>query len=69
MCTAFLDEYNTATEARDEEMELLRTVRSMVQQRLGNLKNNSVGSFDDGVHYEAGDSYNAAPEWQSPEYN
>jgi hypothetical protein len=63
MCQAFLDEYNTATESRDEEMELLRTVRSMVQQRLGNLRNNSVGSFDDGVTYEAQDAYEAAPEW------
>ena len=49
MCQSFLDEFNTATESRDDELELLATVRSMVQQRLGNLRNNSVGSFDDGV--------------------
>merc|ERR1719473_1401065 len=52
MCQSFLDEYNTAKEARDEELELLDTVRSMVQQRLGNLANNSVGRFDDGVVVE-----------------
>ena len=63
MCDAFLAEYDTATEARDEEMELLRTVRSMVQQRLGHLADNSVGAFDDGVVYEGGDAYEAAPTW------
>jgi len=33
----------------------------MVQQRLGNLKNNSVGKFDDGVVTEGVDGYDAAP--------
>jgi len=47
MCQAFEDEYNSATEARDEELELVATVRKMVKERLGPLDSTSVRRRDD----------------------
>jgi len=37
MCAAFEEEYEAASAARKEEVELIETVRSMVKSRLGAL--------------------------------
>ena len=47
MCDAFEAEYESASAARREEVELIETVRSMVNSRLGGLSNSSVGARDD----------------------
>ena len=47
MCAAFEDEHASATEARNEELELVATVREMVRDRLGALASTSVSRRDD----------------------
>lgn len=47
MCDAFEDEYEAASAARREEIELIETVRTMVKSRLGALDSTSVGRRDD----------------------
>lgn len=37
MCAAFVEEHAAATASRDEELELLETVRKMVRRRLEGL--------------------------------
>ena len=47
MCDSFAAEFATATAARDDELELLDTVREMVRKRLAGLGGTSVGARDD----------------------
>ena len=56
MCAAFRDEHAAATASRNEELELLGTVRRMVRRRLDGL-GSSVVSRDDSFDNEAVDTY------------
>ena len=47
MCDSFRAEFASATDARDEELELLDTVRTMVRRKLAGLGGTSVGARDD----------------------
>jgi len=53
MCDAFESEYEAATTARNEELNLIETVRGMVKNRLGALDSTSVGRRDDDFNNEA----------------
>lgn len=56
MCASFEAEYAAATAARNEELELLDTVRGMVRRRLSGL-GGSVVARDDSFDNEAVRSY------------
>merc|ERR1719476_749602 len=56
MCEAFQEEHAAATASRDEEMELLGTVRKMVRRRLEGL-GASVVARDDSFDNTAVTSY------------
>merc|ERR1719352_1509857 len=58
MCDAFRAEHAAATASRNEELELLGTVRKMVRRRLEGL-GSSVVSRDDSFDNEAVDTYEA----------
>jgi hypothetical protein len=57
MCDAFEAEYEAASTARSEELELIETVRGMVKNRLGALDSTSVGRRDDDFTNESVRSY------------
>jgi len=59
MCAAFREEYAAATASRNEELELLGTVRKMVRRRLGGL-GASVVSRDDSFENNVVATYDAA---------
>jgi hypothetical protein len=59
MCAAFREEYAAATASRNEEMELLGTVRKMVRRRLEGL-GGSVVARDDAFENEQVAEYDAA---------
>merc|ERR1711907_170855 len=59
MCDAFVAEHTAATASRQEELELLVTVRKMVRRRLEGL-GSSVVSRDDSFDNEVVADYEAA---------
>merc|ERR1711990_989516 len=59
MCAAFREEHAAATASRNEELELLGTVRKMVRRRLEGV-GASVVARDDSFDNAPVDSYNAA---------
>lgn len=56
MCEAFEEEYETATESRNEEIELLGVVRNMVNRRLSGVAQ-SIVDRDDGFQAYSGPQY------------
>merc|ERR1712176_980167 len=59
MCAAFREEHAAATASRNEELELLRTVRKMVRRRLEGV-GASVVARDDSFDNNVVDTYEAA---------
>jgi len=59
MCAAFKEEYDAATASRNEELELLATVRRMVRRRLEGI-GSSVVSRDDSFENNVVATYDAA---------
>merc|ERR1712203_1133706 len=59
MCAAFREEHAAATASRNEELELLKTVRKMVRRRLEGL-GSSVVSRDDSFENAEVATYDAA---------
>merc|ERR1712146_789276 len=59
MCEAFVAEHAAATASRNEELELLKTVRKMVKRRLDGV-GASVVARDDSFKNAKVDKYNAA---------
>jgi sugar-specific transcriptional regulator TrmB len=49
MCDAFQDEYKLAKESREEELELIETIRKMVNHRLSQFSGTSV---DEGYTFD-----------------
>merc|ERR1712023_523928 len=59
MCDAFRQEHEAATASRNEELDLLRTVRKMVRRRLEGI-GSSVVARDDSFENEEVATYEAA---------